>query len=63
MLKARVTKGFPLWYEEAGKLLTVDFVEVEDSPWLQAQIADGLVEAADASPAVKPKATPKQGNK
>ena len=63
MLKARVTKGFPLWYEEAGKLLTVDFIEVADSPWLQAQIAAGLVEAADASPAVKPKATPKQGGK
>lgn len=57
MLKARVTKGFPLWYEEAGKLLTVDFVEVEDSSWLQAQIDAGVVEVekTETKPETKPK--------
>ena len=57
MLKARVTKGFPLWYEEAGKLLTADFVEVEDSSWLQAQIDAGVVEVekTETKPETKPK--------
>lgn len=62
-LNAKVTKGYPLWYAESDCYLTTDFIEVADSPWLQAQIAAGLVEAADASPAVKPKTTPKQGSK
>lgn len=57
MLRARVTKGFPLWYEEAGKLLTADFVEVEDSSWLQAQIDAGVVEVekTETKPETKPK--------
>ena len=57
MLKARVTKGFPLWYEETGKLLTADFVEVEDSSWLQAQIDAGVVEVekTETKPETKPK--------
>lgn len=57
MLKARVTKGFPLWYEEAGKLLTADFEEVEDSSWLQAQIDAGVVEVekTETKPETKPK--------
>lgn len=60
MLKARVTKGFPLWYEEAGKLLTADFVEVEDSSWLQAQIDAGVVEVEKTEAKPKTKTAPKE---
>lgn len=58
MLKARVTKGFPLWDAENKVYITSTEVEVQDSSWLQSQIAAGLVEVTStttekAKPAAK----------
>ena len=53
-MKVFVTKGFPLWYAENNLYITTEPVEVEDSEWLQAQIAAGLVGVVEDS-AAKPK--------
>lgn len=58
-MKVFVTKGFPFWDAENRLYITTEHVEVEDSEWLQAQIAAGLVGVIEDN-ATKPRGKTKE---
>lgn len=58
-MKVFVTKGFPFWDAENRLYITTEPVEVEDSEWLQAQIAAGLVGVVEDN-ATNPKGKTKE---